>query len=70
MRLAPLICVLDVPASNSGRHQVTFETKGIGSDAFRWALWRDPRFNWTESLPSAAAPAESTPVKASAAEPR
>lgn len=42
---------LVVPSSRAGRHQVHLETVGIGSDAYRWALWRDPHFVWSESLP-------------------
>lgn len=40
---------LQVPASPTGHHQFRFETAGLGSDAFRWALWREPHFTWTES---------------------
>jgi hypothetical protein len=35
---------LEVPANPAGRHEVTLETRGIGSNAFRWALWRAPSF--------------------------
>jgi GT2 family glycosyltransferase len=36
---------IDVPASETGSHEVIFETRTAGPTAdFRWALWREPRF--------------------------
>jgi glycosyltransferase involved in cell wall biosynthesis len=36
---------VDVPASETGAHEVILETKTVGPTAdFRWALWREPRF--------------------------
>jgi hypothetical protein len=37
----------EIPENPAGFHNIAFETKGIGSTAFRWALWRTPRFVWT-----------------------
>jgi hypothetical protein len=37
---------LEIPENPAGFHEITFETKSIGSPAFRWALWRAPRFVW------------------------
>ena len=30
---------IDVPPHGSGGHEIHLETRGIGGDAFRWALW-------------------------------
>ncbi len=37
---------LVIPESATGKHIFTFETEGVGSNAFRWALWRVPMFIW------------------------
>jgi 2-polyprenyl-3-methyl-5-hydroxy-6-metoxy-1,4-benzoquinol methylase len=37
---------IHVPESARGRHQIHFETRAIGKNDFRWALWRAPRFTW------------------------
>ena len=36
----------EIPENPAGFHNISFETKSIGSTAFRWALWRTPRFVW------------------------
>lgn len=36
--------VLEVPSNPAGRHSIILQTKGVGSNFFRWALWRTPRF--------------------------
>jgi hypothetical protein len=46
---------LEVPASPRGNHQISIRTRSPnGSHAFRWALWRQPRFSWTPSTGTAA----------------
>jgi hypothetical protein len=35
-------------ASSNGAHVFTFASEGVGGDTFRWALWRNPMFLWTE----------------------
>lgn len=42
---------IEVPENPAGHHDITLETKSIGANSFRWALWRAPKFN------SVAAPA-------------
>jgi hypothetical protein len=39
-------CTLPVAALSAGVHVVELETIGVGSESFRWALWRDPAFIW------------------------
>ena len=39
----------EIPENPAGFHNIHFETKSIGPLAFRWALWRAPRFVWTIS---------------------
>ncbi len=43
---------LHVPESARGRHQIHLETRAVGSNDFRWALWRAPRFTWQASAPA------------------
>jgi hypothetical protein len=39
---------LEIPASPHGNHQISLRTRSAGGgSAFRWALWRNPRFSWT-----------------------
>lgn len=39
---------LDVPENKAGHHQLTFETRPLGTGcAYRWAIWRNPQFVWT-----------------------
>jgi hypothetical protein len=38
----------EIPENPAGFHNIHFETKSIGPLAFRWALWRAPRFVWTK----------------------
>ncbi len=40
-----------VPAvsGTTGVHRIDLCTRGIGGDAFRWALWRSPIFTWLRS---------------------
>lgn len=41
---------LEVPENASGNHQITLETRAIGSpQSFRWALWRAPQFKWLDT---------------------
>lgn len=40
----------DLPDSSAGHHRITLETRGIGSNDFRWAIWREPRLSWYESI--------------------
>ena len=40
---------LPVPGTPAGAHNVTLSTRGVGGDAFRWALWRNPVFLWDEA---------------------
>lgn len=40
-----------VEASASGRHGFAFRTEGVGGSAFRWAVWRSPRFVWAADAP-------------------
>ncbi len=45
---------LDIPENPAGFHDIVLGTRGIGSDAFRWALWRTPDFVWAVPSPSSA----------------
>jgi ubiquinone/menaquinone biosynthesis C-methylase UbiE len=49
-------CVLDIPESANGAHNVVFETRALGDSLdFRWAVWRDPLLDWEASVPTACA---------------
>lgn len=39
---------LDVKESQQGQHVIEFATAGVGSIAYRWALWRAPLLVWAE----------------------
>lgn len=35
---------IEIPETPNGFHELALETKSIGPNTFRWALWRTPRF--------------------------
>jgi hypothetical protein len=41
-----------IPSLANGGHTIVFSTRGVGGDAFRWAVWRHPVFLWVEPEPS------------------
>ncbi len=44
--------VLDIPFNSAGKHEITLTTQAVGTNSYRWALWRDPRFTWQETIPA------------------
>jgi hypothetical protein len=47
---------IEVPATPQGNHQVSLRTRSPnGANSYRWALWRNPRFQWNETAAHSAA---------------
>ena len=41
--------VTALPAADAGCHEVELAADGVGGEAFRWTLWRNPQFFWSDS---------------------
>jgi hypothetical protein len=47
---------VDVPFNPSGFHKIVIGSSSQGTQAFRWALWGEPRFVWREEKSSSGSP--------------
>ncbi len=41
--------VAALPAEDAGCHEVELAADGVGGEAFRWTIWRNPQFVWNDS---------------------
>ena len=37
-----------LPSIESGSHEIVLTAEGVGGEAFRWTLWRNPQFVWSD----------------------
>jgi hypothetical protein len=37
-----------LPSPGSNSHEVVLSAEGVGGEAFRWTLWRNPQFVWSD----------------------
>lgn len=37
-----------LPETESGSHEIVLAAEGVGGEAFRWTLWRNPQFVWSD----------------------
>ena len=37
-----------LPSPEAGSHEIVLHADGVGGEAFRWTLWRNPQFVWSD----------------------
>jgi hypothetical protein len=42
--------VAALPAPEAESHEVEFAAEGVGGEAFRWTVWRNPQFVWSDPV--------------------